>query len=534
MLANRAWRGRLRAIAVLWLLVGASREVLGFNPDCGPLPCSELRVGPAIEATLSQSSTTVDPLCEGPSGSDTWTAQQWADYFGVVAYGWDLDEQHVPYWDVTYTPEPPYYSCALEWYDWAACYGGPVVPVWSFVGDPPDLTKPGTYTLRATFTNTADTDPDRHCGVHWRVDSSVTRDFTATVRDGHACQVVKLQYWDEVADPQQWVDAPGTMYVWQSTSVTFRAISSRSDGSWPEGHPEWSGSAGASGTGPTKIVGFSTKSTSTTNYKTVVVTCANSMTWNVVVYSLDGVFTPEDNFTGRSLSRFGLAEVVYLSFTADPPITAAQAGGLKWKLLYGDGTVAGGTDGTGTFTAGATPGPITLKLRIESGPSAALGPWFSKDVVAPDDGQLKQKAGSTIWHVSGTASVGFEAYPYLRPKDVSFKNIEMSEGGCIGVGTGYWLSLNGLPHAVGSWQTVGSGNSVDGCRWNGTDTVQTGTFTATPFSAGTFSWAIPWRYRVGTGAAVNFTVATHYQTIDSAGTTTIEKKGAGPFSHTYP
>ncbi|NLE58761.1 MAG: hypothetical protein GX616_10395, partial [Planctomycetes bacterium] len=117
MLANRAWRGRLRAIAVLWLLVGASREVLGFNPDCGPLPCSELRVGPAIEATLSQSSTTVDPLCEGPSGSDTWTAQQWADYFGVVAYGWDLDEQHVPYWDVTYTPEPPYYSCALEWYD---------------------------------------------------------------------------------------------------------------------------------------------------------------------------------------------------------------------------------------------------------------------------------------------------------------------------------------------------------------------------------------------------------------------------------
>jgi hypothetical protein len=261
-----------------------------------------------------------------------------------------------------------------------------------------------------------------------------------------------------------------------------------------------------------------------------VVTCSSSLTLNVIVYTLDGVFTPDDNFTGRSLSRFGLAEVVYLSFTADPPITAAQAGGLKWKLLYGDGTLVGGTDGTGTFTAGATPGPATLKLRIESGPSAALGPWYSEDVIAPSGGYIIQKSGTGIWHVRGFASVGFLGWSYLLPKDVSFKNIETREGECAGVGTGRLSSKNGEVHSAGGWNAVGTGNIEKGCRelYEG-DEVQTGEY-ASPFgTGGTFTWQIPVEYRVGSGTATQFGEYVHGEVVDSDGTAHIGKAGAGPF-----
>jgi hypothetical protein len=91
-------------------------------------------------------------------------------------------------------------------------------------------------------------------------------DPCATNPCGPNCRdVLKLQYFDELSQSWVDVDVTKTMYVWLTTSVTFKAISDAAGGGWPDGTPTWSGTAGASGTGPTKIVGFSTKSTSTTD-----------------------------------------------------------------------------------------------------------------------------------------------------------------------------------------------------------------------------------------------------------------------------
>jgi hypothetical protein len=58
-------------------------------------------------------------------------------------------------------------------------------------------------------------------------------------------------------------------------------------------------------------VTFSTVSSGTSNFKTVVATAGNSsMTVNVVVYNLEKVVTPVDNFEGRSQTTFGLKEVI--------------------------------------------------------------------------------------------------------------------------------------------------------------------------------------------------------------------------------
>jgi hypothetical protein len=53
---------------------------------------------------------------------------------------------------------------------------------------------------------------------------------------------------------------------------------------WPEGKPQWSGTSGATGTGQTATVTFNTTSSSSTDYKTVIAECGNTVTANVIVY----------------------------------------------------------------------------------------------------------------------------------------------------------------------------------------------------------------------------------------------------------
>jgi hypothetical protein len=76
-------------------------------------------------------------------------------------------------------------------------------------------------------------------------------------------------------------------------SVSFQAVPTPNGSGWPAGWPVWSGSSGASGTGPTCSVTFSTLSSSTSNYYTVTATCGNTYaTVNVIVYDLFPILTP--------------------------------------------------------------------------------------------------------------------------------------------------------------------------------------------------------------------------------------------------
>jgi outer membrane protein OmpA-like peptidoglycan-associated protein len=246
--------------------------------------------------------------------------------------------------------------------------------------------------------------------------------------------------------------------------------------------------------------------------------------------SVTGVLTARDNFAGRSVNRFGLAEVVDLSFTTTPPRTAASMGGLQWRVASGGGTLVADLIGGGTYTASGTPAAVTLELTVATGPHAATVVSTHRIfIVAPSGSYMEKQPGTNIRHINGNASVGFRGLSYLLPRDVSFSNIERREGNATGVGIGFYGYLNGRVHATGSWFTVGPGNIATGCLVNTVDTVFTGA-KGPPYSVGFFLWPIERQYRVGTGAPVTFTIANHIQWVDAAGKATITKHGAGPFS----
>jgi hypothetical protein len=151
-------------------------------------------------------------------------------------------------------------------------------------------------------------------------------------------------------------------------------------------------------------------------------------------------------------------------------------------------------------------------------------------VIAPTGAHVTKF--SNLRHTNGRCGVGFQAYIYLEPANVSFANTTFAEGTVAAVASGYYASLNGLPHPPTAIpKPVGNCNTTNGCTLlNGAyDTVDTNDG-STPFSIGNFLWAIPWNYQVGSAALTQFTTANHSQTTDATGKATIQKAGAGPFS----
>jgi len=172
---------------------------------------------------------------------------------------------------------------------------------------------------------------------------------------------------------------------------------------------------------------------------------------------------------------------------------------------------------------------VKLALKVVAGSTAgAVKDTLTLTVVAPENARMKRNPAAGIRHTQGMAGVGFKGQIFLRPRTVSFHWMEMREGTVAAVASGYHAGQNGTAHAVGSWTTVGKGNSSDGCKINGQDTVDSGD-NGPPFSKGDFKWNIPWEYRANGGAATEFTRAVHHDTITKKGEATIEKKGAGPF-----
>ena len=130
-----------------------------------------------------------------------------------------------------------------------------------------------------------------------------------------------------------------------------------------------------------------------------------------------------------------------------------------------------------------------------------------------------------MWHIQGVPTVGFKGRAYETPADVSFYNIETQEGSCNAVATGYFAYQNGLNHAQSPWVTVGDVVAGKGSKEDAIDTIQGGSDNHTPYVAGTFTWAIPWSFRVGTGSPKVFATLNHVKTIDATGKLTISKGG---------
>lgn len=346
--------------------------------------------------------------------------------------------------------------------------------------------------------------------------------------------VQKVQYKGPNNDA--FSDVANPLYVLKGSQINFKAIPNPSTATFPSGQPVWAGTSGATGTGTTTSVTFNTVSSSTGDYKTVVATAGNSsVTVNVVVYELTGTLNPQVFFTGRSFERYGLKEEVNLGFLAFPSVSDSQMGGLTWKVISGSGTIPANSDGTETYTAGAVAGEETLKLEVITGPSKGLGPIYTRTIVAPSDGYIRQTPGSSILHCQGYCSVGFYGEARLQPTDVSFSKLWFREGGGTAQASGFYGASAGAQHQPTNIMIpITDCNFTLGCM--GLDADLIGTYSSnTSFATGSLTWPIEWRYGLTDsilGSQTGFTTASHHQTSTDTGTANIQKEGSGTFSRT--
>jgi hypothetical protein len=251
------------------------------------------------------------------------------------------------------------------------------------------------------------------------------------------------------------------------------------------------------------------------------------------------VLTPEDNFANRSQIRFGVGEVIKLGFKTNPiGRTAASLGGLKWFVSRGPGTVKNdpGDIGTGVLTCGDKAGIVVLELRTVVPVAVKVSKRL--EIVAPTDAKMVRAPGTKTEHTKGFASAGFIGEIFLLPTDVSFFKTEFREGSAPYEATGCYKRNEvgvadiekgggGIRHKIkGKWLQVGKGDRINGSKMVGIDTVRSESLSP-PFSAGTFTWNIPWFYRVEDSITeYQFTTATHHEEVDDKGKMTISKKGA--------
>jgi len=258
--------------------------------------------------------------------------------------------------------------------------------------------------------------------------------------------------------------------------------------------------------------------------------------------TIDSVLTPMDNFAGRSTTRFGLGESIWLDYNASPHIRAAEHFGVQWALVTGTGTVFNSPLIPAFYAAGNTPATEQLALEVSAGPAAGTRLMVANvPIIAPLLSYMRQR-GTALCHTTGTAGVGFRGNIFMLPSDVSFNNLQWQEGGGAGRASGSLSGLNRRAHPpTATPKAIGTGSIATGCQVNGVDTVST--MTSRPnFSLGSFLgltprdwsgfflWPIQWQFRAPGGPLVTYMIANHICTIDPAGTAIITKAGAGPFS----
>jgi hypothetical protein len=211
--------------------------------------------------------------------------------------------------------------------------------------------------------------------------------------------------------------------------------------------------------------------------------------------------------------------------------------GEKVNLTFNLGTATWTTSGGTLSSANGDHVRLTAPDRAANVKITATGSTgkvadITFSVIEPSGVVQERAPGTKVWHIHGVPSVGIRTNVYLIPSTVSFENVEVGEGDCVGVVTGYYVGTpsDGMHHAshgAGAWVAVGAVTAGKGSKVLARDTVQSGTCNfGTPYRAGTFDWPIPWSFRVGVGAEKKFAVVHHHESINASGAMTITKAGA--------
>jgi outer membrane protein OmpA-like peptidoglycan-associated protein len=263
---------------------------------------------------------------------------------------------------------------------------------------------------------------------------------------------------------------------------------------------------------------------------------------------VSGTFTANDEFPGRSHTRFGVDELMFLGFTSLPSRPAADFGGLVWVLISGGGSLLFvNPDGSAMYRAPDRAATVQFELRVASGPTAGrvvASPIIT--IVEPNSVRMVAVPGTAPgFSASGTIpsgewGAGFLADVFIGPNDVSFLGVVFGEGVVAAVVTppGSFLSpVAGRVHPLNTFGPGGPGNIATGTPLSPVrDQVSIRGF----FPTGTFlglatcgnsdlNFAIPWEFSVGGGARKGFDVANSHRTSNFFCHATTEKAGAGPF-----
>jgi len=262
-----------------------------------------------------------------------------------------------------------------------------------------------------------------------------------------------------------------------------------------------------------------------------------------------GQLTPNDNFTGRTTTRFGVGEVIALDFLSLPTVPPDHFGGLEWHISGGGGALSAVTQlGTATYTAPPRAAPVvTLQLRVATG--ALAGRVITSNILAVVEPSAVNFTATTFPNVSplggsipvGTWGAGMLANVFVDPKDVSFQGVVFGEGTVPIVTSGY-LTRFTTAHAANTFGPGGAGNLATGTPVSpprdraAAQAAPASTVLGVPICGeGDFLWAIPWEFSVSGGPRAPFTggfTANQHFTSTFFCNGTVEKAGAGPFCRT--
>lgn len=205
--------------------------------------------------------------------------------------------------------------------------------------------------------------------------------------------------------------------------------------------------------------------------------------------------------TNRARTTIGVGEVVDLSLSPSPPCT------VTWTNS-GGGTLSGTT-----FTAPDRAADCTITVASSAG--CSCGSWVKTFSVKEPSGVQFTKSGGDK-HLNGETSAGFSADVRILPTTVSFYWIQVREDSCpVTAASGGWDAVG--PHQ--QWSNFGGikmDNTADGWQ-DGVASKWAGVH------PGGYTWAIPWRYHVGSGSGYVFTTLNHVFNADASGTATQSK-----------
>jgi hypothetical protein len=125
----------------------------------------------------------------------------------------------------------------------------------------------------------------------------------------------------------------------------------------------------------------------------------------------------------------------------------------------------------------------------------------------------------------GTAGAGMQLTPYLAPTSVSFYRLQCMEVGQPASSVTGYFQVNGAPahdssSGANQWFQILQDNSWQ-LPW---DNAGSPTY-APPWSAGTYTWVIPGKWKIDSGDQHDIPFSNQSFTLDSSGTVTVTKFG---------